>query len=285
MKDSPPTPPPPTWEGLLRLGRILRGPDGCPWDRKQTLPDLAGHLVEESFEVLHATTEGKPGRVSEELGDLAFVLALVFGAAEGAGGSPFEDVARRAVDKIVRRHPHVFGPDGVTDPDAAARQWERIKQRERSEDGLPPGALPDPPPALPALLQSVRLQQKAAGVGFDWPSPEPVYDKVLEELRELRDAAGSKDPGAGGRVAEEIGDLLFATVNLSRALGMDPEACLRKANRKFRDRFNAMAAMASREHTPMETMDLEELDRLWNRVKRSESGGQTEAENEACGGP
>ncbi len=276
MEDSSPTPPPPTWEGLLELGRILRGPDGCPWDRKQTLQQLAGHLVEESYEVLQAATEGEPGRVSEELGDLAFVLALVFGAAEEAGGSPFPDVAQGAVEKIVRRHPHVFGPDGATDPDAAARQWERIKQSERNETSLPPGALPEPAPALPALLQSYRLQQKAAGVGFDWPSPEPVYDKVREELGELREAAGSDGPDAGGRIAEEMGDLLFAAVNLSRALGMDPEACLRGANRKFRNRFNTMAAIAAEEHTPMETLGLEALDKLWNRVKNAASSRSME---------
>lgn len=271
MQDVSPTPPPPTWEGLLELGRILRGPDGCPWDRKQTLRDLSGHLVEESYEVLHATGGTEPGRVSEELGDLAFVLALVFGAAEESGGSPFAEIARNTVDKIVRRHPHVFGSRQAADPDAAARQWETIKRNERNETGSPPGALPEPAPALPALLQAYRLQQKAAVVGFDWPSPEPVFDKVREELEEVREASSLEGPESTGRMAEEIGDLLFAAVNLSRALGMDPEACLRQANRKFRSRFNLMASMAAGAGDPMESLSLEELDALWNRAKSVES--------------
>lgn len=282
--------------------RTLRGPQGCPWDRAQTPASLAGHLVEESYEVLHSSREGDLAHLAEEVGDAAFLLAMVQLTVEERGGPAFDAILESTLSKLTRRHPHVFGHETVSSPAEAARLWETVKRRERTETGsdapeapdalgaaAPPEALPEPPPALPALLQAHRIQQKAAAVGFDWPDARAVVPKIEEELAELRaaiDAGSGHDAGtaaeavaaaergvrATGAVREEIGDLLFSVVNLARAMGLDAEEELRAATRKFRRRFNQMAVDAARRGESLTDLDLDEMEARWQAVKRAERG-------------
>ena len=330
MSNSPPQPPAPDWSGLQQLVRILRGPEGCPWDRQQTLSALAGHLVEESFEVLAAAeamertaaasgveagptsppaasadgdrpaagvagdppaagaAEAGPALMStgagtsgsgldEELGDAFFLLALVQSVAEERGGRPIEILLAQAVSKIVRRHAHVFQPGPEVDARTAALQWEARKREERSSgaaeaEPAPPGTVTTDAHALPALLQAQRLQEKAALVGFDWAEPAPIIEKIEEEMIELRQAMAVGGPQGPARVEEELGDLLFAVVNLARRLGIHPELALRRASTKFRRRYNHMAELASAQGTPLGTIPLAQMDALWQEVKRREDG-------------
>jgi nucleoside triphosphate diphosphatase len=259
------------WARLLELVRVLRGPGGCPWDREQTTVSLATHLVEESHEVLHAAQEGHPGALGEELGDAAFLLAIVTQAAEEEGAPGFAEVLDAAASKIVRRHPHVFGGAPVADASEAARLWEVQKRLERGPEHprVEAEALPDPPPALPALLQAQRVQQKAAAVGFDWPHAAAVISKIEEELAELR---GAMEGGEAASLREEAGDLLFATVNLVRVLGLDAETTMRAASRKFRERFNRMARRIRADGHLPEELALDRLEEYWQVTKDEERG-------------
>jgi MazG family protein len=264
-----------SWARLEKLVRVLRGPGGCPWDRKQTTVSLAAHLVEESYEVLQAAQEGPPGALGEEIGDAAFLLAIVHQAAEEEGAPGLQAILDATAQKIVRRHPHVFGNTPVADVNEAARLWEAQKRLERGSilPRIEDEALPEPPPALPALLQAQRVQQKAAAVGFDWPDAAAVIPKVEEELAELRAAMST---GEAALVREEAGDLLFAVVNLVRALGLDAEMTMRAASRKFRERFNRMARRIRADGLAPERLTLEQLEAYWQAAKREEyhSGSQ-----------
>ena len=248
---------------------MLRGPQGCPWDRKQTTASLAAHLVEESYEVLHAAQEGPPAALGEEIGDAAFLLTIVHQAAEEQGAPGLPAIIDATVEKITRRHPHVFGNEPVADANAAARLWEAQKRLERGpmHPGIEDEALSEPPPALPGLLQAQRLQQKAAAVGFDWPDAAAVIPKIEEELAELRAAMIS---GEGTAVQEEAGDLLFAVVNLIRALGLDAEMTMRGSSRKFRERFNRMARKIRAAGEAPERLALERLETYWQAAKEEE---------------
>jgi MazG family protein len=264
-----------SWARLEELVRVLRGPKGCPWDRKQTTVSLATHLVEESYEVLHAAQEGRPDALGEEIGDAAFLLAIVHQAAEEEGAPGFQAILEATAKKIVRRHPHVFGNTPVADANEAARLWEVQKRLERGpmHPQVEDEALSEPPPALPAILQAQRIQQKAAAVGFDWPSAAAVIPKVEEELAELRVAMST---GEVAMVREEAGDLLFAVVNLVRALGLDAEMTMREASSKFRERFNRMARSIRADGQAPERLAMEELEAYWQAAKREEdhSGGE-----------
>lgn len=276
---------------MIALVRRLRGPEGCPWDRAQSTATLAPFLVEEAFEVLHAVENRSPERVAEEAGDLAFVLSLFLEVAEEEGPSTLADTLSNAVRKIQARHPHVFGPrnagaDSTKDvllPEAHEQRaleldWERLKQSGTDDAELPLDAtassngrhrLPVPHPALPALAQSAKLQAKAANLGFDWPTVEPVVAKVREELDELEAARRSERVE---EIREELGDLLFAVVNLARFLRVEPESALRAANEKFRGRFHRMLDLMAADGTHAESADLALLDAYWDRVKREERG-------------
>lgn len=252
---------------LLDLCRSLRSPDGCPWDRAQSVRTLGRYLVEEAFEALHASRGENPKEdLPAELGDLAFVLALTMVVAESEGIATPESMMRGAVEKIRRRHPHVFDTKAELTEREAALEWEERKERE-SGTRSPASRLRAPDPAQPSLHQARELQERAAAVGFDWPNAAPVLDKLHEELAELEEAIESPE-----RRAEEFGDLLFAAVNLARFLDVDPEASLRKANEKFRTRFNRMVDLVEHVGSRPEALSLEELDRYWDEVKRRESG-------------
>ncbi len=255
------------WEALTELARDLRSESGCPWDRAQSVRSLLPYLVEESHEALHAAETGDRAHLAEELGDACFVLALTLRAAEDEELIAFDELAARTTAKIRRRHPHVFGGASVESAEEVSRNWEAIKRAEQAAKGEPPaapGSLSPASPALPALWQAVKLQSKAAAVGFDWPDHGPVIEKVFEETREVSDAAAA---ASLSNVREEIGDLLFAVVNLARKLEVDPESALRAGNEKFRRRFNRMMEIAAARGDRPESLGLERLDLLWNEVK------------------
>lgn len=257
-------------ERLIDIMRVLRSPEGCPWDREQTLETLRRYAVEEVYEVIDAIDRGTVDDHREELGDL--LLQVVFQARlrEEEGAFDFEDVAREISDKLVRRHPHVFGDIDVENADEVVRNWEAIKQTEKAPPADDDSRLDKVPSSLPALLKAHDYQKQAAKAGFDWPEPGPVLDKVEEELGELREALAN---GEVTHAREELGDLLFALTNVARHLGTDAEQTLQDANRKFRDRFQAVEARVRVSGRKMESCSLRELDAVWDRVKAEQRKG------------
>jgi tetrapyrrole methylase family protein / MazG family protein len=247
---------------LTSIMQQLLGPEGCPWDREQTLETLRPFLVEEAYEVLDAMAEGDPLHHAEELGDLLFQIVFQAELAK----LPLEQVVTSIGQKLIRRHPHVFGETTVTDSQQVIANWERIKQDERGERR---GVLDGVPRSMPALQRAHRLTRKAARVGFDWPDLPSVRAKVAEELAELDDAAAPAAPDAA-HVDHELGDLLFAVVNWARKLELDPEDSLRRANSRFEERFAFVErALAARGRCPSEST-LAEMDALWDEAKRAE---------------
>jgi MazG family protein len=238
----------------------LLSPDGCPWDREQTLHSLKPFLIEEAYEVIDAIDEADSAHHREELGDLLF--QIVFQAE--LGGLSIRDVVKGIGEKLIRRHPHVFGEAVVRGSDEVLVNWERIKQ---SEHGAPRGLLRGVPKSMPALQKTQKLTTKAAKVGFDWPAPDGARRKLMEELEELRHATESGD---AAQVEHELGDLLFAAVNWARKLDIDAEQALRKANERFERRFGHIErALADRGRTPSDS-DLDEMDHLWDQAKEEE---------------
>jgi len=255
-------------EALLDIMARLRDPEqGCPWDRQQTFRSIAPYTVEEAYEVADAIELDDIDGLREELGDL--LLQTVFHArmAEEQGQFDFGDVVRGINSKLIERHPHVFGDARIDGADAQTRDWESRKARERERKlGKGGGALDGVPMALPGLTRAVKLQNRAARVGFDWSAMPPVFDKIREELAELEHEI---DSGAElVRIEDELGDVLFAVANLARKLGIDPEQSLRGTNQKFERRFRYVeSALAGRNERP-EQSTLEEMDRLWDQAKR-----------------
>ncbi len=257
--------------GMARLVAImarLRDPQtGCPWDVEQTFATIAPYTIEEAYEVADAIERGAWGELKGELGDLLFQSVFHARMAEEAGLFSFDEVVRAICDKMVARHPHVFG-DESRDKSAAQQtlDWERMKAAERAARAET-GVLDGVAPGLPALLRAMKLQNRAARVGFDWPSTGEVLDKLVEEARELVEARDRLTPA---EQAEEMGDLLFVMANLARHLRIDPEAALRAANAKFIRRFRFIeAALAGQGRRP-EDSDLAEMDALWTAAKRVE---------------
>jgi ATP diphosphatase len=252
-------------ERLIAIMARLRGPEGCPWDREQTLATLATFVLEETHEVLEAIASGSPADLKEELGDLLFQIVFQARVAEEKGDFDLEDVMRAIGDKIVRRHPHVFGGGRLETADQVLAQWEQIKVEERR--GRADGSLfAGVPAALPALLKALRLSTKAARVGFDWPDEASLLLKVDEELAELRGALRSR---RRARVAEEIGDLLFTLANVARQAGIDPEVALQDANRKFVERFRWVETRLGEQGLTPAPEHRDRMERLWAGAKKA----------------
>lgn len=253
---------------LLDIMRTLRSEEGCPWDREQTLESLRPYAVEEVYEVLDAIDRGDIEDHCEELGDL--LLQVVFQAQlrEEEGAFGFEEVAKSICDKLVRRHPHVFGDTEVSGSGEVLVNWNAIKETEKAHRPKPESVLDSVPGSFPALLKAHEIQKKAAKLGFDWPEASAVLDKVEEEIRELREAISRQDTP---HAVEELGDALFALANVGRHLGSSAEQALQDGNRKFMRRFKAVETQVAdsgksfADHTPAE------LDALWGEVKVRES--------------
>ncbi|HYN23127.1 MAG TPA: nucleoside triphosphate pyrophosphohydrolase [Thermoanaerobaculia bacterium] len=257
----------PTFSGVLDLLRRLRAPDGCPWDREQTPRTLLPHLIEEAHETAEAIEAGDTARIVDELGDLLLHLAFQIVIAEERGDFDLSAVAGGLIDKMVRRHPHVFG-DAEYAGDGHQATWERLKREERTagDAAAQPGAIGALPGGLPALVRAYRIQQKAAAVGFDWQTPDGARAKVDEELTETAAASG----GPPEALEEEFGDLLFAIVNWGRLLGLHPHTALQRANRKFEERFRRLESLAAQRGLRLDGQPLETLDALWDEVKELE---------------
>jgi MazG family protein len=266
-------------DDLLAVMAALRTPNtGCPWDLEQTFKTIAPYTIEEAYEVTDAIEKRDMGALKDELGDLLLQVVYHARMAEEEGAFAFADVVEAITAKMIRRHPHVFGTEAERAAGAAPGFWQRIKAKEK-----PPaagGVLDDVPVAIPALTRAVKLQDKAAHVGFDWPSLAPVFDKLAEELSELKQAVAAGVSDARNKTAadpteieEEFGDLLFVVANVARHLKIDPEGALRSANQKFIRRFGRIEALLAADGRSPAQSTLAEMDRLWDQAKAEERGG------------
>ena len=263
------------FDRLVEVMRILRSPQGCPWDREQTLSSLRPFVLEETYELLDALDRGDLSMLREELGDFLFEAVFLAQIAEEAGHFSIGDAIQSIADKLVRRHPHVFTPDGTPLAEARAdltagavvQKWEDLKAGERQAAGNPEKTiLSGVPRTLPSLLRAYELSSRAAAVGFDWSTAGDVIEKIEEEVAELRAAAHEeRDPK---RIEEELGDALFALTNLSRKLGVEPEAALRLANDKFQRRFEGVERAATASGRSLKDLSLPEMEALWAREKQ-----------------
>ncbi len=258
-------------EKLLEIMRALRTPDsGCPWDIEQTFKSISPHTIEEAYEVADAIERCDTKGLKDELGDLLFQVVFHSEIAKEEGHFNFNDVVVGIIDKMVRRHPHVFADASVLTSQAQKVAWEDIKANERlnnTSDSSERSALADVPLALPALVRAQKLQKRAARIGFDWPTAEEILEKVDEEILEVRDELLSTS--SRERVEEEIGDLLFVCVNLARKLDVDAEIALKRASKKFERRFRAMESILT-ENSDRRKATLEDMERIWTEVKELE---------------
>ena len=272
-KPSPPAPgatPGDAFDRLVEIMQILRSPEGCPWDREQTVESLRPFVIEEAYEVVDAIDRGDRLALRDELGD--FVLEAVFIAqvADEAGEFSIAQSLHQISEKLVRRHPHVFTTDGDDDAQEVRtsadvkRRWEQIKAEEQEAAGQTPSLLGGIPDALPSLLRAYRIGRRTATVGFDWERPDDVVGKVEEELAEVLEAKTADDPEA---LAEEVGDLLFAVANLARHLQIDPEEALRRANRKFSARFTRLEQAFRDRGVELRDAALDDMEAEWQRLK------------------
>jgi MazG family protein len=262
---------------LVEIMATLRSPDGCPWDREQTLQSLGQYVLEEAYEVVDAIDRGDLDALREEVGDHIFEgVFLSQIASDTTGAFAVEDALRAVSDKLVRRHPHVFREDGqlhdaasrerAPSAEAALSRWDAQKAQDRDAAGRPSATLSGLPNSLPALLRAYKIGKRAAATGFDWTTPTDVVDKIEEEVRELRETL-TGHPSDAARAEEEMGDFLFAIANLSRKLGIEPEAALRKANEKFTSRFTAMEERVADSGRQMTSMTLQQLEAEWEQIK------------------
>jgi MazG family protein len=264
------------FESLIALQARLRAPNGCPWDREQTHDSLRTYLVEETYEVLDALDSGDARKFADELGDL--LLQIVFHAELAAEAEKFDiaDVIEQIYTKMVRRHPHVFGKVRAETSADVLKNWEQLKAEERAKNKVSDAKAPDAsildavPRSLPGLLEAHQLTRRAANVGFDWQDVKGIFDKLAEETAELKESLASGD-GRAEEIEEEVGDLLFVGVNLARFLGFDAEIALKKANRKFAQRFREMERIAASRGQSLSGLSAAELDALWNEVKSGDA--------------
>ena len=256
------------FDRLLGIMDRLRDPGGCPWDREQTFQTLTGYLLEEAYEVVDAAGRTDPAKLREELGDLLLQIVFMARIARENEWFSIDDVCAKIAEKMIRRHPHVFGSTRVDGAEDVVRNWEDIKQEERH--GHPEAsALDGIPAALPALLKAFRMTEKAAALGFDWQRSTDVIAKLKEEVGELETELKRGDDGRE-RVRSELGDVLFAMANLARHLGVEPETALQLSNRKFMSRFRAMEADARADGASLRDLSLDDQESLWNRAKVAE---------------
>lgn len=253
-----------SFESFQEIIAHLRAPDGCPWDKEQTHASLRSHLLQESYEAVAAMDAEDPTGMREEFGDLLLQIVLNAQIASESGEFTANDVIRGIYDKIIRRHPHVFGDTKVAGVEGVLANWEKLKEKERKQADEQKGLLDGVPAALPALSQAQEYQDRAARVGFDWPEIEGVLDKVSEEIQEVKEAGNSAD------LEGELGDLLFALVNLARWKKVDAESALRGTNRKFRRRFGFVEHGAKQEGRSLSDLSLEQMDALWEQAKKAE---------------
>ncbi len=253
-------------DDLRDIIRHLRGPQGCPWDRKQTPEKVKDYLTEELYELIEAVDEGCPELLAEETGDIVFMILFLVNLYEEKQVFTLEQALAKSKKKMIHRHPHVFGDVEVDSAEQVLENWQNLKVQEGKKpkksllDGIPAG--------LPALTRARFLTEKAANVCFDWDGPAAVMEKLAEELGELRDALKEQN---SGQAAEEIGDLLFSAVNLARHLGIDPEQALRRSNEKFYRRFTGIEQELQRRGSSVQEATLEEMDAIWEKVKKREA--------------
>jgi len=269
---------PVTFEDLVKLMERLRSPDGCPWDREQNYSTLAPMLLEEAYETFEAVEEareGQPAELRDELGDLLFQIVFYAQVAKEQGHFVIDDVIEAIHTKMVRRHPHVFGDVSAEDSAAVLRNWEAMKQEERRAAGKTEraGSLLDGVSSkAPALMEAHQLSTKAARVGFDWKNVNDIFDKLEEEIDELREAiqthAASNGEAEHIRVREELGDLLFAATNIARRMQVEPEAALKLTNRKFRKRFGYIETKLTERGTALDQISVDEMEDLWQEAKK-----------------
>lgn len=251
---------------LKNIMKRLREPGGCPWDRKQSYQTLRPYIIEEAYELVDAIDSGEKGAIVEEAGDLLLQVVFISTIAEEQGDFTVSDVIQTISEKLIRRHPHVFGEVAVNGSDEVLKNWERIKLQEKKDKKVEISILSGVPKGLPPLVKALRIQQKAASIGFDWPSDdqEPVFDKIDEELLEFRQAMKKKDTD---NMVEEIGDILFSVVNLARRLNIDPGLALEQTNKKFTKRFSSVEKTVLESNKDWQDFSLNELDELWNCAK------------------
>jgi nucleoside triphosphate diphosphatase len=267
------------FDKLVAVMRTLRSPEGCPWDREQTLLSLTPFVLEEAHEVIDAIERGDITALKEEIGDHIFEGVFLAQVAADAGLFSVKDSLRLVVDKLVRRHPHVFQEDGrvhdaaskerAPSADAALARWNLLKAQEHPESAQRQSTLGSVPKTLPSLLRAYKIGKRAAAVGFDWTTADDVIGKIEEEVAELRQTLDA-DTQNTARAEEEMGDLLFAIANLSRKLGIEPESALRKANVKFTRRFNRLEERFAASGRSLEGSTLEEMEAEWEKIKRAE---------------
>jgi ATP diphosphatase len=254
------------FQSLVDIMVRLRGPQGCPWDREQTLESLRAFVLEETHEVLDAIDRGDTAALRGEIGDLIFEGVFLAQVCADAGHFTVADSLHAITTKLIRRHPHIFDPAGrpLDTPGEVHQQWEHIKAKEQADSGERRSVLRGLPKTLPSLLRAYEIGTRVAAVGFDWPKAMQVVDKIEEEVGELREALATE---GAARSEEEMGDLFFAIANLSRKLGIDPESALRRANEKFTKRFTAMEDRLHAQGRSVHEATLEEMEREWEAVK------------------
>lgn len=255
-------------KALAEVVARLRSPQGCPWDQAQTAQSMKPYLIEEAFEVLEAM-DGPPDQWREELGDLLFQIVFHARLAEEQGLFDLAGVASGIHDKMVRRHPHVFGDSTATSAEGVVQSWEQQKREERRKTQQRASVLDGIPSAQPALLEAWRMTEKASRVGFDWPDVSGVQEKLAEELGELQEAMRE---GSQAAIEHELGDVLFSVVNLARFLGVNPEDALKKTNRRFKARFHRIEDALLAQGKRPEEVHMEQLEQLWQEAKRLEQG-------------
>jgi MazG family protein len=254
-----------SFDELVQLMTRLRGPNGCPWDRKQTLPDLKPFVIEEAYEVVDAIDQNDRAALLEEIGDLLLEAVFVAEVTREEGTFDIYDSITAIHDKLVRRHPHVFGEVEATDAEQVLVNWEKLKQTERKAENK--SLLSGVPRSLPALLKASRLTEKASRVGFDWRRTDDVFEKLDEEIQELREAVASGDVT---KMHDELGDVLFTIANVARKVSVNAEEALQSTNRKFTSRFEWMEARVREQQKDLDQLTLEEMDELWDAAKHAE---------------